>query len=51
MAHFGEPRPCFLSKLYDSVINMRNYQIRMGLFFIEDFTFWSKKFFFLNFKS
>jgi len=49
MAHFGEPRPCFLSKLYDNVINMRNGQIRMGLVFIEDFIFWVKKNFLTKF--
>ena len=43
MAHFGEPRPFFLSKLYDNVINMRNDQERMGHVFIKDFIFLVKK--------
>ena len=51
MAHFGEPRPCFLSKLYDSVINMRNGQIRMGLVFIEDSIFLVKKNFWTKFQK
>ena len=51
MAHFGEPRPCYLSKLYDSVINMRNGQLRMGLLFIEDFIFLVKKIFWTKFKK
>jgi len=42
MAHFCEPRPCFLSKLYDIVRNMRNGRKRMGLVFKEDFIFWTK---------
>jgi len=45
MVHFGVPRPCFLSKLYDNVINMRNDQISMGLVFLEDFIFLVKKIF------
>ena len=48
MAHFGEPRPCFLSKLYD---NVRNGQLRMGLLFIEDSIFLVKKFFWTKFKK
>ena len=51
MAHFGEPRPSFLSKLYDNVINMRNGQLRMGLLFIEDFIFLVKKIFWTKFKK
>ena len=51
MAHFGEPRPCFLSKLYDNVINTRNGQQRMGLLFIEDSIFLVKKFFWTKFKK
>jgi len=51
MAHFGEPRPCFLSKLYDNVINMRKGQIRMGLVFIEDSIFLVKKIFWTKFQK
>ena len=51
MAHFGEPRPCFLSKLYDNVIKMRNGQLRMGLLFIENFIFLVKKIFWTKFKK
>ena len=51
MAHFGEPRPCFLSKLYDNVINMRNGQKRMGLVFIEDSIFLVKKIFWTKFQK
>jgi len=51
MAHFGEPRPCFLSKLYDNVIKMRNGKLRMGLLFIENFIFLVEKFLGPNLKS
>jgi len=51
MAHFGEPRPCFLSKLYDNSINTRNSQVRMGLLFIEDFIFLVKKTFWTKFQK
>jgi len=51
MAHFGEPRLCFLSKLYDNVINMRNDQKRMGLVFIENFILLVKKIFWTKFQK
>jgi len=51
MAHFGEPRSCFLSKLYDNVINIRNGQKRMGLVFKENFIFLVRKIFWTIFQK
>ena len=51
MAQKLEPRPYFLLFLHDNLRKSRNCSISMGLKFIEDFIFLTKKFFLTKFQK